>query len=74
LAPIDFLNGMTKKFLPGFPAGLVPDEAKEDALDIEFHWVNETGDTAMLTAGLSIKPTVSKLLFVKTEIQKLIVD
>jgi hypothetical protein len=64
---------MTKKFLAGFPAELVPDEIKEDALDIEFHWVNETGDTALLTAGLSIKPTVFKLLFIKTEIQELII-
>jgi hypothetical protein len=58
LAPIDLLNGMTKEFIGGFPSELVSDELKAKALDIEFHWVNETGKTALLTAGLNVDPTV----------------
>lgn len=58
LAPIDLLNGMTKKFVADFPTEAVAQEIKDQALDIEFHWVNETGNTASLTSGITIKATV----------------
>jgi hypothetical protein len=58
VAPIDFLNGFNKEFLASFPSQLVSEELKDQALDIKFHWVNETGSTATLTGGLNIIPTV----------------
>jgi hypothetical protein len=61
LAPIDLLNGMSKQFIGGIPNELLSNEIKAKALDIEFHWVNETGNTALLTAGLNVKPTVLEL-------------
>ncbi|KAG9231389.1 class I glutamine amidotransferase-like protein [Amylocarpus encephaloides] len=57
LAPIDLLNGMTLDFIGDFPPEVMPDEIKAKAVDMEFHWVNETGETAKLTAGLNILPT-----------------
>jgi hypothetical protein len=57
VAPIDLLHAMSKKFVatlePFYPEGLAA-----QALDIEFHWVNETGKTARLTGGVSLVPTV----------------
>lgn len=58
LAPIDLLNGMDKTGIKGFPSELVSDEIKAHGLDMEFHWVNESGKTASLTSGLNIQPTV----------------
>ena len=55
VAPIDFLHGLNKKF-----GALLPfsDELKAQLLDIEFHWVNEKGDTAKLTSGITMNATV----------------
>ena len=58
LAPIDLLNGVTKNFVNAIPASMMPDELKSHAIDFKFHWVNESGKPAKLTAGLSILPTV----------------
>ena len=59
VAPIDFLHGLNKKF-----GSLLPfsDELKAQLLDIEFHWVNEKGDTAKLTSGISMNATVGGYL------------
>ena len=58
LAPIDLLNGMSKTVIADFPSELVSDEIKAQGLDLEFHWVNESGKLASLTSGLNIQPTV----------------
>ena len=34
-------------------------EMRGEALDVDFHWVNESGKPAKLTAGATIQPTVS---------------
>jgi hypothetical protein len=56
--PMDLLHGMNKKFLGDF-AEVFGKEAVDQALDIEFHWVNETGKTAKLTTNITMKATVS---------------
>lgn len=61
IAPIDLLNGMSKPIIAEFPSELISDEIKAQGLDMEFHWVNESGKTASLTSGLNIQPTVSLL-------------
>lgn len=58
MAPIDLLNGLNKGFVAGLPTELVPNAVKEHALNIEFHWVTETGKTALLTSGININATV----------------
>ena len=37
---------------------MITDKMRKEAVDVEFHWVNETGDVGELTAGANIKPTV----------------
>ncbi|PVH92780.1 hypothetical protein DM02DRAFT_575272, partial [Periconia macrospinosa] len=56
VAPIDFLHGMSLKFINVLP---ISDELKAKALDIEFHWVTEKGEKAKLTAGISLNATDS---------------
>jgi hypothetical protein len=60
VAPVDLLNGMSPKFINYLP---LPDSIKKQALDFEFHWVNEDGEEAKLTAGITLKPTVRFLLW-----------
>jgi hypothetical protein len=61
VAPVDMLHSMSKKFAKSlealYPAGMI-----DQALDMEFHWVNETGETAKLTGGINLVPTVRLLL------------
>jgi len=59
VAPIDIFAGLSKKFISQFPAQFVTDEMAKQALDVEFHWVTEHGQEGKLTAGATIKPTVS---------------
>ena len=59
---IDLLNGMTTKFVKSVPDNYLSADLKAQALEIDFHWVNETGKTAKLTSGLSVQPTVSNVL------------
>ncbi|EXJ73530.1 uncharacterized protein A1O5_03291 [Cladophialophora psammophila CBS 110553] len=56
VAPIDLLHAVSKKFMRTLEQ-FVPKEMAAQALDIEFHWVNETGNTARLTGGVSLQPT-----------------
>lgn len=56
VAPIDFLNGISHKFIKFLPFS---DSIKAQALDIEFYWVNVDGEDTKLTAGLTLKPTVN---------------
>ena len=55
IAPIDLLNGISKEFTQHLP---LPAHIKEQALDFTFHWVNEKGDEARLTSGMTLKCTV----------------
>jgi hypothetical protein len=45
-----------------FPPELVTDEITKQALDIEFYWATEHGREGKLTAGATIKPTVSSVI------------
>lgn len=60
MAPIDIFNGISKDFLNSTPGHLLTDKMREQALDVEFHWVNESGKEAELTAGGLIKSTASR--------------
>jgi hypothetical protein len=55
VAPIDLLNGISKKFVNAFP---LSDELKAKAVDINFHWVTENGNPAKLTANMTLEATV----------------
>ncbi|ETN41053.1 uncharacterized protein HMPREF1541_02987 [Cyphellophora europaea CBS 101466] len=59
VATLDIFAGLSKDFTNNFPSELVSDQWKKEALDVEFHWVNETGKDATLTAGITLKPTDS---------------
>ncbi|KAH7371746.1 class I glutamine amidotransferase-like protein [Pyrenochaeta sp. MPI-SDFR-AT-0127] len=56
VAPIDLLHGLSKKFVDALP--LSP-ELKSKALDINFHWITETGAPAKLTANMTLSATDS---------------
>lgn len=55
VAPIDFLHGITRRFITALP---IPDEIKAKALDIDFHWVTEKGGPARLTGNITMQATV----------------
>jgi hypothetical protein len=57
VAPIDVFAGLSKEFVHNFP--LISPEMTKQALDVEFHWVTEHGQHGILTAGATVKPTVS---------------
>ena len=62
VAPLDVFTGLSKEIVDNFlPDFLTGDMAKQ-ALDIEFHWVTEHGQDGVLTAGATIKATVSDAL------------
>ncbi|KIW75175.1 hypothetical protein Z517_11947 [Fonsecaea pedrosoi CBS 271.37] len=56
VAPIDLLNSVSKNFVQTLEEFALPGMAAQ-ALDIDFHWVNQTGKTAKLTGGVSVQPT-----------------
>ncbi len=58
VAPIDLLYGMSKHFVKPFEDDILTPELKAQALDFEFHWVNQFGKASSLTGGLPIQPTV----------------
>lgn len=55
VAPVDLLHGMSKAFINTLP---IPSVFKEQGLDVEIHWVNEHGDLARLTSGITLQATV----------------
>ncbi|KAF2171013.1 hypothetical protein M409DRAFT_18985 [Zasmidium cellare ATCC 36951] len=55
-APIDLLHGLTKSFMEQLP---LPDELKKQAIDVDFHWVNEKGTPASMTSGITLQTTDS---------------
>ncbi|KAG5978954.1 hypothetical protein E4U55_005723 [Claviceps digitariae] len=61
VAPVDIIAGMSKTFTKDLPDALMPAMMKEQALDMDFFWVSETGPAGRneLTSGLSITPTHS---------------
>lgn len=56
MAPIDILNGLSHQMIDFLP---LPDLMKAKAINAQFHWVNEDGKEAKLTAGINLRPTVS---------------
>jgi hypothetical protein len=50
---------MSKEIVGEFLPGFVTDDMAKQALDIEFHWVTEHGQDGVLTAGATVKATVS---------------
>lgn len=52
---------MSKQFLQSMPDEIVPATMKDQGIDVQFHWVNEHGTTAILTGGITIRATVSVL-------------
>jgi len=59
VAPVDILHGLSRSFLNEWPEAILDPKLKEEALDMNFFWVNETGKLAKLTGGLRVQPTVS---------------
>lgn len=59
IAPIDFLGGISKDFTSLFPDEVIPASMKDQAIDVQIHYVNETGKPAKLTSGMTIEVTVS---------------
>jgi putative intracellular protease/amidase len=60
VAPIDFLNGITRRFWDNGLKGFVPDEYESQVVDIEFHWVSKNGSASpsKLTSGIKLVATV----------------
>ncbi|KAK6376366.1 hypothetical protein LTS17_006961 [Exophiala oligosperma] len=48
---------MDKALAATFPDELMPPRIKAQALDIETHWVNQSGKTARLSGGIFLQPT-----------------
>ncbi|QKX62292.1 uncharacterized protein TRUGW13939_09451 [Talaromyces rugulosus] len=60
LAPVGFFSTISYNFLKNLPPLLVSDDVKAKALDIQFHWVTENGQSlAHLTGNLHVSPTDS---------------
>ena len=55
VAPIDFLHGMSNKFLSALP---LSDELKAKSFDLNTHWITEKGTPAKLTANITLEATV----------------
>jgi transcriptional regulator GlxA family with amidase domain len=53
---MDLVNGLSPAFVKAFPEALAP--YSNDTIDIEWHWVNEHGTEAKMTAGMIVKATV----------------
>ena len=62
VAPIDFFHSIGSKFVNENLAPMLPPNTLDQTLDADFHWVNETGEPAKLTAGARVLPTVSTCL------------
>lgn len=58
VAPVDLLHGLSKDFSKDLDENVLSPELKSQALDMQFHWVNETGKMAKLTGGINLQPTV----------------
>ena len=56
VAPIDFFNGMLKRNLQFIP---MLESQKAYGLDVEWHWVSESGKPGHLSSGAVIETVVS---------------
>ncbi|KAK5627968.1 hypothetical protein RRF57_003683 [Xylaria bambusicola] len=61
IVPADMLHGFSRHFASSFPDDLGPPGYKDGAIDFNFLWVTEKGETtpANLTSGIRILPTHS---------------
>ncbi|KAK4665927.1 hypothetical protein QC763_408380 [Podospora pseudopauciseta] len=62
VAPVDLFNSLTPMFLQTLSSAFLPAHLLQQAIDMEFHWVTETGKTpsvSNLTARTTIVPTDS---------------
>lgn len=50
--------GLSKTLAMGMPDEFCPPHLKEQALDVEFHWVSESGGLMPLTSGARVQATV----------------
>ncbi|KIW17679.1 hypothetical protein PV08_04874 [Exophiala spinifera] len=57
IAVVDLLSGLDKSIAATFPDALMPPHVKAHALDVETHWVNQSGKTARLSGNISLQPT-----------------
>lgn len=62
VAPIDLIAALSKKNIGLIPEFLLTDKMRDQLLDVELHWVTETGKDGKLTSGAMVKATVSFLL------------
>jgi hypothetical protein len=60
VAPIDFLNAITKKVWNEGLKDFLPDKFESQTVDIEFHWVSKSGPASpsKLTSGIKLVATV----------------
>ena len=49
---------MSTDSIEHLPDTIVPNNLRKQALDVDFHWVNETGGQAKLTSGVTMQATV----------------
>ncbi|KAM0720654.1 hypothetical protein Q7P37_004791 [Cladosporium fusiforme] len=59
IAPIDLIAAPTKENMEFMPEYLITDQMRTQTMDIETHWVTESGKDAQLTAGATVKATHS---------------
>lgn len=52
---------MSREMVEKMPKEMVPDDLRQQAIDIEFHWVTESGSPGKLTSGVEAHATVSVL-------------
>lgn len=60
IAPVDLFGSMDKSFVNAMPDEMMPSNLKDQAIDIQIHWVSEAGSVKQshLTCGLHLTPTV----------------
>ncbi|KAF2761694.1 class I glutamine amidotransferase-like protein [Pseudovirgaria hyperparasitica] len=56
---VDLLGSIDKKNVEKFPEEIYSDEHKAQALEVEIHWVNETGGAGKLSPNLTLQATDS---------------
>ncbi|KAF4454202.1 hypothetical protein F53441_3202 [Fusarium austroafricanum] len=61
VAPIDFMNGISKQCWKSMFEGFVPDKFAAQTIDMEFHWVSKAGPATpcKLTSGIKLVATDS---------------
>ncbi|KAF9766426.1 hypothetical protein IL306_001175 [Fusarium sp. DS 682] len=60
VAPVDFLYGLSKSVWKKNFAGVAPPQLESQTMDMEFHWISETGTASpsTMTSGIKIVATV----------------